>query len=70
MPELTINGELRVFQAEEFPQTLMGLLVVLDIVPATIVAEHNEEIVPRDNFESEALSSGDKLELVQFVGGG
>jgi thiamine biosynthesis protein ThiS len=30
----------------------------------------NLEIVPRSNWETTALKSGDKLEVVHFVGGG
>ncbi|MDD6327303.1 MAG: sulfur carrier protein ThiS [Eubacteriales bacterium] len=35
-----------------------------------IVVECNEEIVPKANYESFILHSGDVVEIVSFVGGG
>mgnify|MGYP000022461789 FL=1 len=35
-----------------------------------IVVECNEEIVPRDQYGTFMLHSGDVVEIVSFVGGG
>jgi thiamine biosynthesis protein ThiS len=63
---LTINGEQREMQRAN---TVMELLDELGI-DGTVAVERNGEIVRRDEQESTAISSGDALEIVQFVGGG
>ena len=50
--------------------TLLDLLRVLEIDPGSVVVEHNMEIVRRPNLEKTALSAGDSVEIVHFVGGG
>jgi thiamine biosynthesis protein ThiS len=64
---LQINGE-----AREFPDGLnvSGLVAQLGMKADRVAVELNLEIVPRANWESTALKSGDKLEIVHFVGGG
>jgi thiamine biosynthesis protein ThiS len=47
-----------------------GLLERLDLVPETIVVEHNLEILDRASYDRVLLREGDRLELVHFVGGG
>ena len=63
---LTINGEQREMQRAN---TVMELLDELGI-DGTVAVERNGAIVRRDEQESTAISSGDALEIVQFVGGG
>jgi sulfur carrier protein len=64
---LHINGEQR-----EFPDglTIAGLVAQLGMKPDRVAVELNLEIVPRTNWEATILKSGDKLEVVHFVGGG
>jgi sulfur carrier protein len=64
---LTVNGQKR-----EFPEgaTLTNLLVSLGIDPTKVAVEHNRAIVPRSRYAATALSPGDLIEIVQFVGGG
>jgi len=50
--------------------TVQGLLEHLELIPATVVVEHNLEILDRARYGCVALSDGDRLELVHFVGGG
>lgn len=38
--------------------------------PRGVAIERNLAIVPRSAWESTALADGDRLEFVQFVGGG
>jgi thiamine biosynthesis protein ThiS len=64
---LRVNGSDRVVPAGE---TVRGLLERLDLVPETIVVEHNLEILDRASYERVLLREGDRLELVHFVGGG
>lgn len=64
---LTVNGEVR-----EAPEqaTLAQVLASLGIEPARVAVERNLEIAPRSQWGSITLRDGDRLEIVQFVGGG
>jgi sulfur carrier protein len=35
-----------------------------------VIVEHNGEILDKELYEKQVVSDGDKVELVQFVGGG
>jgi thiamine biosynthesis protein ThiS len=65
--QLQINGD-----AGEFPDGLniSGLVAQLGMKPDRVAVELNLEIVPRSSWEATVLKSGDKLEIVHFVGGG
>ena len=69
MEVLNINGTEKQFP-NGLPKTLIELLKQLDIHQATVVAEINGKIIPRENFSQTQLSSGQRIELVRFVGGG
>jgi len=69
MEVLKINGIEKQFP-DGIPETLIELLKQLDINQATVVAEINGKIVARQDFSQTQLSSGQKIELVRFVGGG
>jgi thiamine biosynthesis protein ThiS len=64
---LTINGETREFPA---PLSVSGLVAALALEPRKIAIERNLEIVPRSAYGETALAEGDRIEIVQFVGGG
>ena len=64
--EILINGEPHSVGA----MTVMELLRSLDLDPARLAVELNREIVPKREYDSTRLADGDKLEIVQFVGGG
>jgi len=63
---LVINGEERNLAAS----TLDALIEELGIKGDRIAVELNREIVPRASWSTTALSDGDRLEIVHFVGGG
>lgn len=65
--KLTINGDNAHFDGA---MTLKDLVFVLGIDPRKIAVERNFEIVPRSAYGETALSDGDRLEIVHFVGGG
>src|SRR6201995_3666777 len=65
--EITLNGETRRIEA---PVNVRGLLEQLGLDPAKIAVERNLEIVPRSTYGQVALSEGDRLEIVHFIGGG
>jgi len=64
---LTVNGEAKNFEA---PLTVTGLLSQIGLDPAKVAVERNLEIVPKSTYADAALSDGDKLEIVHFIGGG
>jgi sulfur carrier protein len=65
--KIIINGEIR-----EFKQgiTLKEVLKELSLDDKVMAAALNMEIVKQDNWESCVLKENDKLELLDFVGGG
>ena len=65
--EIVINGESR-----EVPSsTSIGeLLRLLDLKEDRVAIELNREILRRDRWTETALQPHDRLEIVQFVGGG
>jgi sulfur carrier protein len=65
--DLIINGEKRRFDA---PLTLTALLDHLGMKTDRVAVELNHEILPRDQWATHQLAGGDRLEIVQFVGGG
>ena len=50
--------------------TIAGLLEKLEIGLERVAVEVNMDIVPKAQYSSHQLSTGDKIEIVQFVGGG
>lgn len=66
---LKVNGTEKTFD-EGLPATLSDLLVKLDIDAATVVAEIDGRIIERKDFAQTALSEGQAIELIRFVGGG
>ena len=64
---VTINGN---------PHQLNGsvnvaeLLTGMGLDPAKIAVERNLEVVPRSQYKETAVTDGDRLEIVHFIGGG
>ncbi|NBX02850.1 MAG: sulfur carrier protein ThiS [Alphaproteobacteria bacterium] len=50
--------------------TLAELVAELNLSGAQVAIEQNREIVPRARHGQTALSAGDEIEVVQFIGGG
>jgi thiamine biosynthesis protein ThiS len=64
---LVVNGEPRdVADA----LSVADLLRTLDVRAGRVAVEVNEEVVPRGAFAERRLASGDRVEIVNFVGGG
>jgi thiamine biosynthesis protein ThiS len=64
---ITLNGDR--FELEE-PMTVTALLTKLDIDPRRVAVEHNLTILKRQRFPEVVVGDGDRLEIVNFVGGG
>ncbi|MDQ1263808.1 MAG: sulfur carrier protein [Campylobacterota bacterium] len=64
---LTINGHIKEFQEGV---TIEAILKELDLSTRVMAAAVNMQIVKQNEWESYVLKDGDKLELLDFVGGG
>jgi thiamine biosynthesis protein ThiS len=64
---LTVNGENRQVEAG---RSLAAFLAEIGLDPAKVAVERNLAIVPRSRYAATELSPGDRIEIVQFVGGG
>lgn len=64
---LILNGETLCFSGLS---DLAALVVSLGLDPRKVAVEHNLEIVPRSAYGATALSDGDRIEIVHFIGGG
>ena len=65
--EVRVNGEARRIARD---RTVAELLEELELDPRAVVVEVNRDIVRREEIEEFALEPGDRVEIVQFVGGG
>lgn len=66
MPRIQVNGEERAVSAD----TILALVEELGLDVRKVAVERNLEIVPRTLHAATPLVDGDRVELVQFVGGG
>jgi len=64
---ITINGEEREF---EVSTTLEQVIEALNLQGKVMAAAVNMNIVKQDNWKEYTLSDADKIELLDFVGGG
>jgi len=64
--QIQVNGELRDVHAD----TILALVEELGLDIRKVAVERNLEIVPRSQHAVTALAAGDRIEVVQFVGGG
>jgi thiamine biosynthesis protein ThiS len=62
-----VNGETRETPAGT---NVVGLLEQLGLNTGRVAIEYNFKILPRAQWASTRLALGDRLEIVQFVGGG
>ena len=64
---LVINGEPREVPADT---SLQALVRLLDLKEDRVAVELNRSIIKRDRWTATLLHDQDRLEIVQFVGGG
>jgi sulfur carrier protein len=67
---LDINGQSRSFEDLTPQATLAQVIAAMNLKGDRIAVEHNGQIVQRANWAETPISSGDRLEVVHFVGGG
>jgi len=64
---VTVNGDTI---ATKDGGNVADLLEQLQIPRERVAVEVNLDIVPKARYDSHALADGDRIEIVQFVGGG
>jgi len=65
--QIIINGEIKEFKDKS---TLEDILKELSLEGKVMAAAVNMNIVKQDTWNSYIVQEGDKLELLDFVGGG
>jgi thiamine biosynthesis protein ThiS len=65
--KLTVNGN-----PVELPDGsgVAALLARLELEPARVAIERNQDVIPRRTWAEARLADGDQIEIVTFVGGG
>ena len=67
MNQVIANGKMI---AATLPCSLEEFLVAQNLLPRSVVVEHNGEAVAPSEFSQRQLRAGDKLEIVKIVAGG
>jgi sulfur carrier protein len=65
--EIYVNGAPQRFEPET---TVAGLLERLGYSGRRVAVEINRDIVPRSGFRDHHIQAGDRIEIVQAIGGG
>lgn len=65
--EIVLNGQPRAVAAG---QTLLDMVLSLELEPSRVALELDGQIVKRDLWAVTPLRQGARVELVHFVGGG
>lgn len=65
--DLIVNGSPRTAPAGT---SVASLLKELGIAPERVAVERNRDIVDRERWGETVLRDGDRIEIIQFVGGG
>jgi thiamine biosynthesis protein ThiS len=68
--EIVLNGQPRTVDLDPQTATLDALIVALEMKQDRVAVERNGEIVRRTEWAATAVESGDRFEIVHFVGGG
>ena len=64
---LTVNGAPQAVPRRCSVRQLLGLL---DLDGRRIAVAINRDVVPRSSFETQLLADGDRIEILEAVGGG
>jgi sulfur carrier protein len=65
-----INGQARTFEGLTSPVPLAEMIERMELKADRVAVEHNGKIAQRANWPEVQVNSGDRLEIVHFVGGG
>jgi sulfur carrier protein len=64
---VVVNGEPRSIAGA---RNITELVAELQLMPATLLIEHNGVALHRDEWDSRMLRDGDRIELIRVVAGG
>lgn len=67
MIRITLNGEVREIRDG---LTAAALIAELDLAGRRLAVEINEALLPRSRFAEYRICGGDRIEIVQAIGGG
>ena len=67
MSEVTANGK---NIAAKLPCSIEEFLIAQNLLPRSVVVEHNGAAVAPSEFSRRRLEAGDRLEIVKIVAGG
>jgi sulfur carrier protein len=67
MDSLIANGKP---VAAQLPSSLEAFLIAQELLPRSVVVEHNGEAVAPSEFPQRQVRAGDRLEIVKIVAGG
>jgi len=65
--KITVNGQ--TVEIDD-SMTVEQVLDTVDVPPNYLAVEVNAEVVPREEYTTHRLHTGDEVELVTLVGGG
>ena len=65
--QIFVNGKSRQVQES---YSILQLLEEMDLTKKRVALEINEEIVPKSRHADYVISAGDKVEIVNAIGGG
>jgi sulfur carrier protein len=68
--KLILNGQEEVLESLEDGASLEEVVAALGLKADRVAVECNGSIVSRKGWQGKAIVSGDRLEVVHFVGGG
>ncbi|RAP38845.1 thiamine biosynthesis protein ThiS [Candidatus Marinamargulisbacteria bacterium SCGC AAA071-K20] len=67
--KITINGEEETIEKDSL--TIIELLTHKKVdMPEMVSVEYNGEMLDREKFDTQAVTDGDKVEFLYFMGGG
>ena len=66
--KLLINGD--EVNVPDTITTIKGVIGHFNISNPIIIVEHNDAILEKHEYKKVKVTNGDKIELIQFVGGG
>jgi thiamine biosynthesis protein ThiS len=67
---IQLNGQQKTLEHLNSPSPLSLVISALALKSDRIAAEHNGQIAPRTTWSEVQIYTGDRLEIVHFVGGG
>ena len=65
--EVVVNGEAQVITSEI---TVAELIEQMDLAGKRLAVELNEQILPKGQHAGRRLEPGDRVEIIQAIGGG